>query len=166
MGAGIFRGSGSSMARGFCCVTTGQTARENAERGGRWSFGAAGVAGRAVRERELLCHGRGTSPDRRNRALRRRQGASRAGKHSLKHQQPRAELCAVVWATAGKSRPGSGRAWRLRCSPYRRWRPLRHQVRVPGLASKELSRAVIHWELPPIAGMRMSQLYNALPRYA
>lgn len=118
----------------------------------RWSFSAAGVAGRAVREREreLLRHGRGTSPGRRNRALHRRQGASRVGKHSPKHQQPHAELCAVVWATAGRSRPGSGRAWRLRRSPYRR-RPLRHQVRAPGLASKELRRAVIHWELPPIA---------------
>jgi hypothetical protein len=110
----------------------------------RWSFGAASVVGRAVRERELLCHGRGTSPGRRNRALHRRQGASRVGKHSPKHQQPHAELCAVVWATAGRSRPGSGRAWWLRRSPYRR-RPLRHQVRAPGLASKELRRAVILW---------------------
>ena len=55
-------------------------------------------------------------------------------------ERERTELCAVVWATAGRSRPGSGRAWRLRRSPYPRRCPLRHQVRAPGLASKVLRR--------------------------
>jgi hypothetical protein len=35
-------------------------------------------------------------------------------------ERERTELCAVVWATAGRSRPGSGRAWQLRRSPYPR----------------------------------------------
>jgi hypothetical protein len=57
-----------------------------------------------------------------------------------KEREKRTELCTVVWATAGRSLPGSGRAWRLRRSPYRRRRPLRHQVRASGLASKERRR--------------------------
>jgi hypothetical protein len=66
----------------------------------------------------------------------------------------------------GGERPGSRRAWRLRRSPYRGRRPLRHQVRALGLAAKELRRAVVLWELPPNAGMAMSQLFAACSRYA
>ena len=62
------------------------------------------------------------------------------GENEEREREKRTELCTVVWATAGRSLPGSGRAWRLRRSPYRRRRPLRHQVRASGLASKERRR--------------------------
>jgi hypothetical protein len=81
-------------------------------------------------------------------ALRNQSRAGRKGSAShhfsevrtKKEREKRTELCTVVWATAGRSLPGSGCAWRLWRSPYRRRRPLRHQVGASGLASKEHRR--------------------------
>lgn len=186
MDAGIFRGSGSSMAGGLCCVTTGQTARENAERerGGRWSRMSLPRPTRRDLEED------GASVQLVSRAAPCGSGSGNCFAMAEElHRAAATALCTAarelrVWGStrqnissrtpscarwSGQPRGGVVRALDVRggCGAPRTVGVL-CGIKL-GLRDSPRRNSVAQsfsGELPPIAGMRMSQLYTALPRYA